>query len=143
MVDVVRAAGGVVWRLAAAEADGDVLGVEVVVVHRPKYDDWSFPKGKCDPGERDEDAARREVEEETGLRCQLGDELPPVEYVDGDRRRKTVRYWAMTVVSATPRSPDDEVDATRWLPAGEAQALLSYDADRSVLQSLLNVLEGV
>jgi 8-oxo-dGTP diphosphatase len=132
-----------VWRLAAAEGDSDVLGIEVVVVHRPKYDDWSFPKGKCDPGERDEDAALREVEEETGLRCQLGDELPPVEYVDGDRRRKVVRYWAMTVVSATPRSPDDEVDATRWLPAGEAQVLLTYDADRSVLESLLRVLDGV
>jgi 8-oxo-dGTP pyrophosphatase MutT (NUDIX family) len=114
----------------------------VVLVHRPSYDDWSFPKGKRDKGETDEDCARREVEEETGLRCRLGPELPTVEYLNGGGRPKVVRYWAMTVESATPRSPDDEVDATRWLPLDEAQVLLTYEHDRSVARSLLSVLNG-
>jgi 8-oxo-dGTP diphosphatase len=144
---VVRAAGGVVWRRRrGAEGDDDDLGdgeIEVVLVHRPKYDDWSFPKGKCEPGESDEDAARREVEEETGLECRLGPELPTVEYINGGGRPKVVRYWAMTVESATPRSPNDEVDTTRWLPLGDAQVLLSYERDRTVARSLPPALKRV
>jgi len=142
MPDAVRAAGGVVWRQAAG-GSLEPGNIDVVLVHRPRYDDWSFPKGKCDPGESDEDAALREVEEETGLRCRLGPELPRVEYVNGGGRPKVVRYWAMTVEAATPRSPDDEVDATRWLPLDEAQVLLSYERDRPVARSLLIVLNGV
>lgn len=111
-------------------------------MHRPAYDDWTFPKGKNEPGEADEAAAVREVEEETGLRCRLGDELAAIEY-DVGSRRKTVRYWAMTVESEQPRQPDDEVDATRWLAHGEAEVLLTYERDRSVLRSLLTVLKGV
>ena len=90
MTDVVRAAGGLVTREV-----GD--GVEVLVVHRPRYDDWSFPKGKLDAGERDEDAAVREVEEETGFRCRLLDELGYRRYRDRKRRPKQVRYWRMEV----------------------------------------------
>ena len=86
---VVRAAGGVVWRRAT---DGEA---EILLVHRPKYDDWTFPKGKCDAGEDDETCARREVEEETGLLCELGAELPSTEYIDPKGRPKVVRYWAM------------------------------------------------
>jgi len=142
VTEVVRAAGGVVWRRDPAIGGKGIAGVEVLLVHRPAYDDWTFPKGKNEPGEADEDAARREVEEETGLRCRLGAELTSVEYPNGERT-KSVRYWAMTVESEQPRPPDHEVDASRWLAHGEAQVLLTYERDRTVLQSLLDVLKGV
>jgi 8-oxo-dGTP diphosphatase len=123
-VDRVEAAGGVVLR-----------GGRVAVVHRPKYDDWSLPKGKLDPGESFEDAALREVEEETGLRCSLVRELPAVQYeVRG--RPKLVRYWAMEVEGETPFEPNEEVDEIRWLEPDEALALLSYDRDREPVLAL-------
>lgn len=137
MADVVRAAGGVVWRRASGTGE-----VEVVLVHRPAYDDWTFPKGKNEAGEEDEYAALREVHEETGLRCRLGPELASVAYLVRNREKR-VRYWAMTVESEAPRAPDDEVDATRWLAVGEAEVLLTYEHDRTVLRSLLTVLKGV
>ena len=126
----VRAAGGVVWR--AIEDDETV--VEIVVVHRPNYDDWTFPKGKLDRGESFEDAALREVVEETGLECDLGEELPSVEYVDGRGRTKIVRYWAMTVRSGA-FEPNDEVDVLDWLPPAEVAARLTYDHDLDVLDA--------
>ena len=120
----VHAAGGVVLR------DG-----LVAVVHRPRYDDWSLPKGKPDDGESYEDAALREVEEETGLRCTLVRELPAIEYeVRG--RPKLVRYWAMEVVDETPFVPNDEVDQLRWVEPREALALLTYDRDREPVLAL-------
>ena len=76
-------------------------GVEVALVHRPAYDDWALPKGKLEPGETDEEAALREVREETGLSCRLGTELPSTTYADGQGRPKVVRYWTMTVVPGT------------------------------------------
>ncbi|HEY3140271.1 MAG TPA: NUDIX hydrolase [Acidimicrobiales bacterium] len=132
--DVVRAAGGVVWR------PGLHGPIEVVLVHRPAYDDWTLPKGKQDPGETDEQTARREVEEETGLRCRLGPELASTEYVDAKGRPKVVRYWAMTVKRESERPPDDEIDEWRWVPEATAENLLSYTRDRRVLQSLREVL---
>lgn len=119
---VVRAAGGVVVR------DGRVL-----LVHRPKYDDWTFPKGKAEDGESDEACALREVREETGLECRLLDELPPTEYVDTKARRKRVRWWHMLVV-AGEFAPTDEVDEVRWLSPREAAALLSYGRDLALLE---------
>jgi 8-oxo-dGTP diphosphatase len=109
--------------------------VEVLLVHRPRYGDWSFPKGKLEPGETDEQAALREVEEETGLRCELGAELPSTSYRDSKLRQKTVRYWALGPVdgSAAPKNEGDEV---RWLPLPEAERLLSYDRDVRVLHAL-------
>jgi 8-oxo-dGTP diphosphatase len=120
----VHAAGGVVTR------DG-----RLAVVHRPRYDDWTLPKGKLDPDESFEDAALREVEEETGLRCRLVRELPAVEYeVRG--RPKLVRYWAMEVADETPFVPNEEVDEVRWLEPREALALLSYDRDLELVLAL-------
>lgn len=103
-------------------------------MHRPKYDDWSLPKGKADPGESAEDCALREVEEETGLRCRLGDELPPSTYVDRQGRPKVVRWWAMTVVDGRAAAAN-EVDEVRWVRAEDAGDLLTYDRDVEVLVS--------
>jgi len=127
--DLVRAAGGLVTRPAAD-------GVEVLVVHRPRYDDWSLPKGKAEPGERDEDTARREVEEETGYVCALGDELTTVRYIDRRGRDKQVRYWRMTVEGEVDWTPNDEVDDRRWCSLTRAATLLSYEADRRIVDNL-------
>ena len=124
-----RAAGGLVTRPAGE-------GVEVLVVHRPRYDDWSLPKGKVDPGETDEAAARREVEEETGYVCALGEELATNRYVDRRGRDKTVRYWRMTVEHQSHWEPNDEVDERRWLSPDQAATLLSYHADRALVATL-------
>lgn len=104
----------------------------VLVVHRPRYDDWSFPKGKLDPGETVEECALREVLEETGLRCELGAELASARYRDRHGRDKLVRYWAMTATGGS-FEPNDEVDEIRWCEAAEAAALLSYRRDVEIL----------
>ena len=108
---------------------------EVLLVHRPKYDDWTLPKGKNAPGESDEAAALREVEEETGLRCQLLYELPSSRYRDARGRRKIVRYWAMRPLGGE-FVPQAEVDEVRWLPLAEAEPALSYERDRAVLRAI-------
>lgn len=123
---LVRAAGGLVWRTR----DGGEP--EVLLVHRPKYDDWTLPKGKCDDGESDEACALREVAEETSLRCELGASLGSTEYIDRRGRPKRVRYWTMTPVDGD-FEVNDEVDEIRWLVADEARALLSYDRDRDIV----------
>ena len=110
MTSEVRAAGGVVWRVPEGG------GLEVLVVHRPSYDDWTFPKGKVDPDDIDEEhTALREVAEETGLRCTLGRELTSTDYVDRRGRPKHVRYWEMRPLAGS-FSPNDEIDEARWLP---------------------------
>lgn len=122
----VRAGGGLVWR---HRSNGEL---EILVVHRPKYDDWAFPKGKAKSEETDEDCALREVEEETGLTCELGEELPSTTYIDPKGRRKLVRYWAMRPLSGE-FSPHKEVDEVRWLTASDARNLLTYPRDREIL----------
>ncbi len=108
-------------------------------MHRPRYDDWSLPKGKLEPGETDSEAAIREVFEETGLECILGSEMGSIEYVDHQGLHKVVRYWAMTVGSGEFHS-NDEVDEARWLPVPEAAADLTYDRDRALVRSLEETL---
>jgi 8-oxo-dGTP diphosphatase len=126
----VRAAGGVVSRR------GENGEIEVVVVHRGKYDDWTFPKGKAHRGESDEACALREVEEETGLVCRLEHELAATAYHDSRGREKRVRYWAMSPVAGR-LEPSAEVDAARWLSPAEAEVILTYDRDLEVLGSFL------
>jgi 8-oxo-(d)GTP phosphatase len=126
----VRAAGGVLWRVTPA------AGLEIALIHRPKYDDWSLPKGKLARGEHVLTAAVREVEEETGVPVRLGRPLPSQHYlVDG--RPKEVQYWAAhpRQNSHPPFSPTDEVDEFVWLPVGEAQRQLSRARDSDILAS--------
>ena len=126
----VKASGGVVWRRAP---DGSV---ELAVVHRPRYDDWSLPKGKLDPGESWEQAALREVDEEVGLACRLGAELPSVSYTDNKGRAKVVRYWLMQPQDARGDfMPNDEVDAMRWVDPETAAGLLSYPHDVALVRA--------
>lgn len=129
-MQVIEAAGGVVWRRSPKG------GLEVLLVHRPRYDDWSLPKGKLDPGETHRRAALREVEEETGLRCKAQGELRSVRYVDRKGRDKRVRYWAMAVVDGS-FTPNDEVDEVRWVPTELAGSLLTYDRDADVVAELV------
>ncbi|MEK6228529.1 MAG: NUDIX hydrolase [Actinomycetota bacterium] len=126
----IEAAGGVVVR-------DSVEGREVLLVHRSRYDDWTLPKGKLDRGESFEDAALREVWEETGLRCTLGRELAGTEYRDNKDRPKVVRYWLMEL-EGEPEAfdPNDEVDEVRWVALAEAAAELTYDRDGEVLATL-------
>jgi 8-oxo-dGTP diphosphatase len=125
----IEAAGGVVMRKGPEET-------EIAVVHRPRYDDWSFPKGKLDPGETFEEAALREVREETGLTCRLGQELAFAHYEDNEGRPKVVRYWLMAVIEDPGFEPNDEVDELRWLPPSEAIELLTYSRDRKLVRTL-------
>jgi 8-oxo-dGTP diphosphatase len=120
----IEAAGGVV------EQDG-----LIAIVHRPRYDDWSLPKGKLDKNESSERAALREVQEETGLSCQLIEELDPVSYTDNRGRPKNVRYWRMKVLSGE-FEVNDEVDELRWLSKADALELLSYEHDRELVAAL-------
>jgi 8-oxo-dGTP diphosphatase len=130
-----RAAGGLLWRPGG---DGSPA---FALIHRPRYDDWSLPKGKLDEGERWEDAAVREVEEETGLRCRRGEELPPVGYEDSKGRSKQVRYWLMEPLDGE-FEPTGEVDELRWVPAGEAAGLLTYERDRDLVREAARRLAG-
>jgi 8-oxo-dGTP diphosphatase len=124
----VRAAGGLVCR----RIDGEP---QVAVVHRSRYDDWSLPKGKLAPDEDWLDAALREVKEETGLRCEAGEELEPSRYRDRKGRDKLVRWWSMRPLGGAFK-PNDEVDELRWLSPAEAVATLDYEHDRRLVERL-------
>jgi 8-oxo-dGTP diphosphatase len=127
---VVRAAGGVVTRTGARGA------TELLLVHRPRYDDWSLPKGKAEEDESDEACALREVEEEAGLACDLGEEVAVTEYHDSKGRPKRVRYFAMTPRPGSEAAPRNEIDIVRWVPLAEAAGLLSYERDRRFVARL-------
>jgi 8-oxo-dGTP diphosphatase len=119
----VQAAGGVIVR------EG-----RICVIHRPRYEDWSLPKGKLDAGEASQDAALREVWEETGLTARCERELTPHEYVDRKGRPKIVRWWRMTVDEVAPFEVNDEVDQRRWVTPAEAERLLDYEHDRALVR---------
>jgi 8-oxo-dGTP pyrophosphatase MutT (NUDIX family) len=125
MNDEVRAAGAVLENDAG----------EIALIYRPKYDDWTLPKGKLEPGETEEQAAVREVEEETGYTGELGDELGTVSYTDRHGRPKTVHYWRMNVTGGEFQ-PNREVSELRWLPRDQAAGQLSFDRDREILARL-------
>ena len=122
----VLAAGGLVLR------DG-----RVAVVHRPRYDDWSLPKGKLDEGEGFEEAALREVKEETGLECSITGELGDTSYHDRKDRPKLVRYFEMEPEGGE-FTPNEEVDELLWLEPAEALERLSYDFDRELVSKQLS-----
>jgi 8-oxo-dGTP diphosphatase len=113
----------------------DERGSSVLLVHRRRYDDWTFPKGKALEGESDEECALREVAEETGLSCELECELPTTEYTLRSGRLKRVRYWAMRPLGGKAE-PRNEIDDVGWIPLAEAKRKLSYDRDRVVLEAL-------
>ena len=135
MSQPVRAAGGIVLR-------GDGPDRSVALVHRPRYDDWSFPKGKLDDGEDEAMAALREVEEETGLRCRLGPSVGAVTYRDRRGRAKVVRYFRMDADGGR-FTPNHEVDDLRWVPIEDAVRLLSYAHDRRLLHGGRAVVRAV
>jgi 8-oxo-dGTP diphosphatase len=105
----------------------------IAVVHRRRYDDWSLPKGKVEPGETPEAAALREVKEETGIECRLGPEIGTTTYHDAERREKVVRYWLMEPLDDVAFVPNDEVDELRWCSAAEAEHMLTYTHDRALV----------
>jgi 8-oxo-dGTP diphosphatase len=123
----VLAAGAVLWRL-----NGDSATPEVAIIHRPRYDDWSLPKGKVDPGETEPVTAVREVHEETGYSSHLGRRLVAVSY-PVEQGMKKVRYWAARRVDGE-FIPNDEVDDLKWLPVADAMKQLEYPHDRKVLR---------
>ena len=126
---LVRAAGGIIFR------NGNRGPSRVAVIHRPSYDDWSFPKGKIASGETLEEAALREVTEETGMRCRLVRPLGCTAYADRRGRDKVVCYWVMEPVGGRFRA-GGEVDELRWVTVDEALDLLSYGRDRALLRAV-------
>lgn len=148
MSDTVRAAGCVLWRRArqgpdttggvAGMAGGGMAGVEVCLVHRPRYGDWSFPKGKLKRGESPRDAALREVLEETGHHCVPGAVLPMVRYL-ANGRPKEVTYWSAQA-TAGAFVPNREVDDVLWLPPAAARSRLTHPRDRALLTTALRTL---
>jgi len=127
--EVVQAAGGLVVRRREGL-------LEIALVHRPEHRDWSFPKGKLEDGESSEEAALREVREETGFVCRILRFIGHTEYVDRKGRPKAVAYWVMTAEAGSFR-PNGEVDELRWVSLAEAEFLLSYPRDRELAAVLL------
>ena len=127
---IVRAAGGVIIRQSTQG------NPEVLLIHRSRRDDWTFPKGKLEPGASLQACALREVEEETGLRCLLEEALSPTSHVDHKGRLKIVRYWVMRPFAGDAEARYD-VDLVRWLPLRRAARLLTYKHDRALLDSVI------
>lgn len=134
MTGDIVAAGGII----VDESSGSR---RVLLVHRPRYDDWSFPKGKLDPGETIEEAALREVREETGLKCRLIRKLTEARYNyrtrhTGRLKPKVVHYFLMERLTSRIKVPGDEVDLALWVELDEASQKLTYEQDRELLDLL-------
>lgn len=134
-VRTVLAAGTVLWRPAT-----DSTGIEVALIHRPRYDDWSLPKGKLKRGEDFAAAAVRETREETGRECTLGEPLPTLHYTVEDGRPKEVRYWS-ALAGPGRFTPGPEVDRLDWLSPAAARSRLTHDHDRPLIDALLAALD--
>jgi 8-oxo-dGTP diphosphatase len=136
---VILAAGAVCWRLV----EGDI---RVLVIHRPRYDDLTLPKGKLEPGETFPQAAVREVREETGLSIQLGMPLSPTRYVLASGREKIVHYWSAEVSEAAVKASrfrsNAEVDSAHWMPLAKAKVALSYEHDIQLLEEFARLHEA-
>lgn len=130
MTDVIEAAGGLVWRLSSHEK-------VIAVIHRPRYDDWAFPKGKLEIGEDWETAAMREVEEETGCKTRLGTFAGSVSY-DVDTGHKVVRFWNMYTSGECDFKQSEEVDQVLWLSAHAAIEHLDYAGERELLKTVIS-----
>tara|TARA_B100000686_G_C16580907_1_gene858067 strand:- start:586 stop:1014 length:429 start_codon:yes stop_codon:yes gene_type:complete len=128
----VWAAGGVVYR----KGNNKKGLFEILLVHRPSYDDWSFPKGKQDPGETLKETALREVCEETGFYCQTKGRVGLVRYEVGKGRLKEIHYWAMKVESGEFKA-NNEVDKICWVKPKKAQKILTWSEDRDLLENFL------
>jgi 8-oxo-dGTP diphosphatase len=135
---VVYASGVVPWR---RNAGGEI---EILLIHRPRYDDWSVPKGKRDDGESDEQCAIREMQEETGVLGELGKALPTAMYTDHRGRPKEVAYWLMEIANGEPITfeANDEVDELAWYGFTDAQAKLSYPLDQALLDEAMLILNA-
>jgi len=129
--ETILAAGALVWRPAAG-------GVEVLLVHRPRYDDWSLPKGKRDPGEHLLLTAVREVCEETSVRPVLGPRLPTTEYLAAGRPKR-VDYWSALGPDGRAAA-SHEIDAVSWVPLAQAAGQLSYAHDAAVLAAAIKLV---
>lgn len=125
--EIVRSAGGIVSRLESGR-------LQIVLVHRAKHDDWSFPKGRLEANEPPYVAALREVFEETSCICELVKELSTVRYMDRNGNPKEVRYWRMTVTQEIPFVSNSEIDKIVWLSFSDALKTLTYKHDRMVLK---------
>ena len=134
---IVRGAGGILYRFRSEPAPGEPRHPEVLLIHRPRLEDWSFPKGRLDPGETSEVCALREVAEETGYTCELSEELPTVRYMDRSGRPKEVRFWKMIPTSRIELKPNDEVDKIAWMDARDAFTKLTHKTDRLLLERFL------
>ncbi|WP_067814693.1 NUDIX hydrolase [Actinomadura kijaniata] len=134
MAEVVSAAGTLLWR---GSGTGAADGPEIAVIHRPRYDDWTFAKGKVDPGEHVLRAAVRETVEETGIVPRLGRRLPTVTYPLRDGRTKRVDWWAAEPAASASFTPNEEVDEVAWLTPARAAERLSYSHEVDLLHELL------
>lgn len=134
--DTVLAAGCVLWRRSPHNDEG----IEICLVHRPKYDDWSHPKGKLKRGEDALAGAVREVLEETGYQCVPRARLPTAYYI-ANGRPKQVSYWAAEVTTGS-FAPNEEVDRIVWLPPREARNRLTHPRDRILVDALLDALHS-
>jgi len=126
---MIESAGGIVWRLVGRQQH------EVLIVHRPARQDWSFPKGRRRQRESALDCAVREVGEETGMQCTIDEELPEVRYIDRQGRSRLVRYWLMQVERGEFQ-PNNEVDEIRWTPIAQAGELLTLQAELVLVSGL-------